>query len=164
MPSGDFVFASDYTLGSVGRGRRTTPSSNATTAELGVLRVDGVTMKTGRAYRIWTSPLNLKGSVAGDIVEAKIRVNETGTATISSTQFTHIRAYCNNASFTAVTPLTQYYEPSVDTTTASFLLSVFRAVAGTSSTGVQIYGSPTEVIEVVIEDIGLAVADTGVDI
>jgi hypothetical protein len=65
-------------------GQRTT-TSTSTTTEVGVLRIDSVSLKANRSYRIWTSPLFLLSSTTGDVVTGRIRVNTAGTATTAST-------------------------------------------------------------------------------
>jgi hypothetical protein len=164
VPAGSVIAASTFTQGAVARGRRITASSVATGTELGVLRVDSVVLTAGHAYMVFTSPLNIKGSVVGDIGDVRLRVNEGGTATTSSTQITHVRHYTNNASFTPLAPLVVYYEPAATTSVASFLLTVARVVSGASSTGVQLGASSAEVLDLVICDIGTSVPDTGVDL
>lgn len=164
MAAGEVVAASDFRNGVVGRGNRQTPSGATITTEVGYLRVDGLTLYAARSYKIWTSPLALKGSVVGDIAEACLRVNTGGTATTSSTQVAHVRQYTDVAATPDLTPIAVHYTPGADTSTFSVLLSVVRNTAGGASTGVRLTASATEPVDLVVEDIGPVVADTGVDI
>lgn len=167
--AGDPVYAADInTLGKVlAYGIRTTvtPSSSTwATSEVGSLRVDGISLKAGKLYFIMTNPISFVGSVVGDVVNARIRGNQAGVATTSSTELGHVRAYINNTSNGPVHSFTVDFTPTADTTTASFLLSVERAVSGTSSTGVRLWGNTSnEAVKLWVVDSGsIAPANTGV--
>lgn len=161
MAAGDIIYASDFKLGVVGFGRRTTSSGATITAETGYLRLDGIRLYAGRTYRVHTTPLNLKGSVVGDHPEARMRVNNAGTATTASTLIGSVRGYVGNAAVADARVLSVNYVPSGDTTTASFLLSLARVASGAGSTGVQMFASATTVVEIAVVDEGPVQPDSG---
>jgi hypothetical protein len=161
MPAGDRVYASDGQR-IVARGRRTTPTGNITTTETGVLRVDNIPVFAGKGYRILTSNINLDASVANDIADARVRVAQaatTGTAaTISSTQICHMRNTIDDASQSNVLPVSGYYWPSVD----GYLSVLLTAQRITGTGNIVVFCSGTELLDLVIEELGTDPGDTGV--
>lgn len=145
--------------GVVMRAQRTT-SSSTTTTEVGVLRLDGVPIVAGRSYRIWTSPLAVHSSAANDVVRARLRVSTSGTATTSSTQLAITQDIVPNTAHPPAPSISSRYDP-----TSSGTLSVLLTVGRQTGTGnVDILSGSGLEIELVVEDVGLAVSDTGVDI
>lgn len=139
-------------------------NSTGTTTEVGVLRLDSIAVKSGRAYRIATSNLVHDSTLSNEVVQAKLRLaTGGGAATTASTVIGNVRP--TRLVSTAEEPITGgincIYQPGADTT-VSVLLTVarFTALGGT----VNLIGAATTPIEITIEDIGAAVADTGVDI
>jgi hypothetical protein len=161
MPAGDRIYASDG-VRVVARGRRTTATGNITTTETGVLRIDNIPVFDVKGYRILTSNLNLDASVANDIADARIRVVQsptTGTAaTISSTQICHMRTTIDDIALSNVLPVSGYYWPSSDGY-LSVLLTCQR-VAGTGN--IVVFCSSTELLDMVVEELGADPGDTGV--
>lgn len=162
MAAGDRLYASDFRNGEAHYGTRATSSGATITAETAYLRVDNLVLYSGRSYRFWTSPLSLKGSVVGDIVEARFRFSTAGPAGTANTLLNNVRAYINIAATPARLPLQARYSPGANLTTASLLLSIIRHTAGAGSTGVQLVASATEPVDLVIEDMGPAVANSGI--
>lgn len=150
--------ATAYPTGVIARGRRTTATGSVTTTETGVLRLDSVPLLAGRAYEISTSGINLDTSVANDIATARIRISTSGAATIASTQIAQMRNTIDDAANSNVIPLQTYYFPGVDTT-LSVLLSIVR-VAGTGN--IIVFCSGTEILDLIVTDLGVAPTDTGV--
>lgn len=144
--------------GQVARGRRTTATGNITTTETGVLRLDGIPIFAGRAYRISTSNINMDTSVAGDIASARIRISTSGTATTASTQIVQLRNTIDDVANSDVLTLNATHFPAADAT-LSVLLSAVR-VAGTGN--IVVFCSGTEILDLVVTDEGLAPSDTGV--
>lgn len=144
--------------GIVAWGNRTS-NSTTTTTEIGVLRIDNIPIISGRAYRIWSSPMQVYSNVANDVVRAQVRGNTGGVATTGSGQIGNSVSNVQTAtgtSFPDSRVLTEIYNSVV---TGS--LSVLLTVARTTGTGnAQILAG----MDLVVEDIGLSQGDTGVDI
>lgn len=159
--SGDKPSAQEMTdatrAGIVARGRRTT-SSASTTSEIGVLRLDGIALRAGRIYRIWTPPLASVSSLSGDNPGARLRYATSGAATTSSTILTTGVGY--QSSFAAVAQsLVAKYVPAADQTVSLILTAVRIGGSGNVSI-VTNAGNPD--VEVIVEDTGRDVGDTGV--
>lgn len=149
--------------GIIKRAQRTTASSTTTAADAGVLRLDSISLLTGRQYRIWTTPLHMDSSVSNDEIRCRLRYSTVGTATTASTIMpgATIHTRQTDANVSDDRPISTLYTPGGNET-MSILLCVGR-IAGTGN--VSIDNSDTDdTIEIVVEDIGLAVTDTGVDI
>lgn len=138
-------------------------NSTGTTTEVGVLRLDSIAVKSGRAYRIATSNLTHDSTTSNDCLQCRLRLNTGGSAaTTASTVIGNERPVRLTSTAEEIISGGIYaiYQPGADTT-ISVLLTVARfAGAGT----VNLNASATVPIEISIEDIGAAVADTGVDI
>jgi hypothetical protein len=155
--AGDITYASDLG-GVVARGRRTSATGNVTTTETGVLRLDGIPVRAGRAYRISTSNINLDTSVANDIAAANLRISTSGAATTSSTQICQMRNTIDDAANSNVLPMTAFYYPS-GAGTLSVLLSIVR-VSGTGN--IILFASTVEILDLVVTDEGTDPGNTGV--
>jgi hypothetical protein len=165
MAAGDVILASDFRQGVIAQATRTTSTAATVTTEVGVLRMDNIQIYNGLAYEISVSPLALKGSVVGDIIESRIRVNTAGTATTSSTQITVLsRTYADAAASPDKASSSIWYYPTADSSTFSVLLTLSRNTAGGASTGVQMLGSSTDPIQLVVKCVGTAPADSGVSL
>lgn len=152
------VLSTMYPNGVIARGRRTTATGNITTTETGVLRIDSIPVVAGRGYQIFTSNLNMDGSVANDVFSARIRISTSGTATTSSTQIAQIRQYSDDPANSNIFPENTYYFPSA-TATLSVLLSAVR-VSGSGN--LVVFCSATDILDLVVVDLGVAPSDTGV--
>lgn len=166
---GDITYAADLNAltdrgssvlpqGVIKRGRRTTSTGNITTTETGVLRVDSIPVYAGRLYRISTSNMNMDTSVDNDVARAAFRYSTSGSATTSSTLGNYMRCTIDNASQSNVLNLTMFYVPSADGT-LSVLLTLLRQ-AGTGN--IIMFCSSTDILDLVVEDVGLDPGDTGV--
>lgn len=144
--------------GVIARGRRTTSTGNVTTTETGVLRVDNIPVYAGRIYKINTSNANMDTSVDNDVGRLAVRYSTSGAATTSSTLGNQWRNTIDNNSQSNAEDLTMFYAPAADAT-LSVLLTLLRQ-AGTGN--IIIFGSSSDVLDLVIEDLGLDPGDTGV--
>lgn len=127
-------------------------ASTWTTTEAVVYRFDNITVKAGKIYTIQTSMLNLVASVVNDIATLRLRYNESGAATTSSTQFAQLRKKQTEVSNGDTAVLAGVYVPATDLTTFSVALTLARQAAGTSSTGVRLWGSGTEPVHIWIQE------------
>ena len=142
----------------VARGRRITSTGNVTTTETGVLRIDNVTVKAGRLYQISTGPVNMDGSVDNDVGTVRIRVSTSGAATISSTLLGYMRQTIDNNTQSNVVNVNAWYLAPADAT-ISILLSLIRQ-AGTGN--LIIFGSASDILDMVVQYAGVDPGDTGV--
>lgn len=145
--------------GIVRRGERTT-SSSTTTTEAGVLRL-AAPVVAGRLYLIPTSSLNLISSVAGDIIQGRLRYTTDGSnPTTSSTLL--MSSADTQATFNseAVPIIAKYYAATAHTLTV--MLSVAR-IGGTGNCSIAVSTSyPT--IDLMVIDQGVDPGDNGVDL
>jgi hypothetical protein len=147
--------------GLIARGNRTT-NGTGTTSEVGVLRVDSVALTGGRAYSL-RAKCNVSGTADGDAASVKIRVNTGGVATTSSTIVSGSGAQDQTGPFVGSTIQAQAVYLPAGNETASFLVC-FTKVGGTGTTTPIVDTSQGITTDLFVEDIGLAVSDTGVDI
>lgn len=141
--------------------KRTSASPTSTGAEVGILRLDNVMLQAGRAYNIYTSDFLYDGTVSGDTAYARLRFSTTGTAVTTSTDLAaHQGPSMTVGSFQASGYITRTYMPAADVT-MSILLTIGRA-GGTGAVAL-VYVSAFA-IEIFVEDIGAAVAATGVSL
>lgn len=142
------------------RGNRQTNSSGTGTTEIGVLRLDGIAITSGRLYRVACGPLVPASTVTNDVVRVTIRYSTSGSATTSSTVLNIAQSVCANTSFPPTSAISDILAPGV-TGTLSIILTVVR-MAGTGT--VSVLGAPTDPINMWIEDIGTDPGDTGIDL
>lgn len=148
--------------GVIARADRTT-SSSTTTTEVGVLRLDNIPIKAGRFYKVCVAGIILNSTVAGDLLEARIRGNTAGVATTGSTQFGSMADSSHSASGSQkVQPVQAMYPIPGGDVTLSVLLSIAR-VTGTGTVGIPVT-APQYNIDMWVEDLGIAPSDTGTDI
>ena len=150
--------------GIVARQRRTTSSSNATNATgVGVVRLDGVAVTSGRAYHIYTGGLTLVGSATGLTVKAVLTHDTTGaSATTSSTVLGGgVRDVLSGTGGSApIRPLSETFYPSSTGSLSVLLLVALALGSGTAS----LFGSGTSPIDLIIADEGVDPGNTGVNI
>ncbi|HEY0696520.1 MAG TPA: hypothetical protein VGD43_01780 [Micromonospora sp.] len=149
--------------GIIARGHRTS-SSTATTSSVGVLRLDDVPVKSGRSYRVFTSGLTFVGT-SGDT--ARARITHTTDGSTPTTASTQLGAGCRNRIAGTTGPEAPILIASETYhATADGLLSVLLVVTRSAGTGgsVSLFGSSTEPIELLIEDLGTDPGDTGTDV
>ena len=70
------------------RGSRATNGTPTGTSEQPYMRIDDIPVVSGEPIRIWSSPMILNSTVAGDLVQVFLRGNTAGVATTGSTQIT----------------------------------------------------------------------------
>ncbi|MET0492923.1 MAG: hypothetical protein ABW000_07295 [Actinoplanes sp.] len=126
-----------------------------TTSETGILRVDDALLLAGRRYAIRVPRLRIDFSTTSDRAAFRLRVNAAGLATTTSPSIA--RAETGDVQSVG---LEGTRRPTVNET-VSILLSGTQ-YAGTSTATVQ--GLDEGGIEIIVEDLGLAVPDTGIDI
>lgn len=160
---GDIVTAdvlnTNYPLGTVARGRRTTATGTVTTTETGVLRLDSVPLIGGHQYEICTSNINVDTSVANDVGTVRMRIDVTGaSAGIASTQIAQIRQTQDSAADSNIVPMQAFYHPASDET-LSVVITLIRA-AGTGN--LIVFCSSVDILDMQVIDHGVAPSDTGV--
>lgn len=151
--------ALDGPRGVIAWGSRDT-SSSSTTSEVGVLELTA-SMVVNRFYKIWSSPLVLQSTVAHDTVAARVRYTTNGaTPTLSSALLG--RAADGEPSFAPGTGVVMLPYRALTTHTWKGWLTCAR-VGGTGTVSMPVTAdSPT--IDLVVEDIGGIVSDTGVNL
>lgn len=159
IAAGQIVFADDIRpLGAKAFGHR--PSTKATadnTTEVGVLRIDNVDLEAGHLYKIYTQAIRCS-SVSGTHWASRMRWTDTGVAaTTSATELAKAESSTTTDSYG---PLIAWVVPGSDVD-GSFLLTLNR-VSGTTVVTMQADGASG--IFIIVEDLGVAPADTGVDI
>jgi hypothetical protein len=143
-------------LGILAWANRPTNSTTTTTVEIGVLRLDSIPIVNGRSYRIWTSPMFGLSTTTGDVVAIRARGNTAGSAVVGSTIIGNQLDLVTNNTQPASGSMNQLYN-SATTGSLSVIITVQRATgAGT----VSIFGG----FDLMVEDIGITVGDTGVDL
>jgi hypothetical protein len=158
-PSANFVIGSlVQSSGLIAYGSRTTNTGTTTTTELAVLSLSNVNVKAGVAYHIYSSAFIFDSSVLGDTVRATLRFTTDGTAaTITSTPLTASELTVTGGGNQARTSLSKVYLPSDDQ-----LLNIVMTVVRTAGTGsVDLQHVNGADIDIAVEAIGVAVADTG---
>lgn len=145
----------------IARGRRTSNSSStSSTTELGVLRVDSVSLTSGNLYLISTGSVLVDASVAADIYIARLRISTSGNATTSSTQLVATQRSVASISQPEDSVLAAFYAPAADET-----LSVLLTIQRTSGTGVFLaVGATTTPIDLYVVNCGIDPGDSGTDI
>lgn len=130
-------------------------ASTWTTTEAVVYRIDDIPVRAGKLYFICAGLINIVPSVVGDVGILRVRINEAGTATTASNLIGAYRKYQTVTSQTDVAGGIRIpYSPTSDLTTLSIAWTLARAQAGTSSTGVRLWGSAAEPFDCWIEQAG----------
>lgn len=145
-------------------GKRVTVSSGSTGTAVTVLRIDGVPVKTGRLYAVWTSPLVLDSTVNNDVIRATIRFTaDESTATEASTVLPGATVDARQADATVGEGRTVYatYEPASDLK-LSLVLCVARA--GGSGTCTIFADGTNFVTALYVADLGKSPGDTGLSL
>jgi hypothetical protein len=154
-----------YPMGVIAQGIRTSNKA-FTTTETGYLRLDDVDLIDGRAYMIVAQ--NLRVAIAGTRTandHAKFVVRYDGTGAAATTSSTEIGRSENSTGTPTVQndsfpPAIGWVLPTADVT-GSFLLSAIETNSTTATYEVQ--ADPGGVLLTVF-DMGIAVADSGVDV
>lgn len=136
-------------------GRRDSTSSNATSSTaVGVLRVDSISVVSGRSYVINVS-CHSNSSVGTDNIRVEVRGSTSGNATTSSSVLASGQFYDTPRARTW-----RFVYIAGATATLSILLCVAR---DTGSGNCTLFADGTRNTELWIEDMGVA-TDTGVDV
>ncbi|HSW66655.1 MAG TPA: hypothetical protein VLI54_05960 [Bacillota bacterium] len=141
--------------GIIARANRTTNKGSITGTEVGILRIDNMTLVNGRRYAVYCSPSRFDSTVDTDITAMRLRLNQSGTATTSSTALIYAEEP-DQRSMTCGTAFTA----TADTTNASLLLSGIRTLGSGTSTWLADAGN----FDMWVVDQGVDVGDTGVDL
>ena len=145
-----------FPAGEVAWTKRGTTATTSGGTELPLLRLDNVIFAAGRSYMIIVSGLRIDMVTATEHFKFNLRLNTAGTATIASTPvLTRSEA---TADLDTMSPIIAFRRPS-SAETGSLLLSIIRT-AGASNATVQ--ADDDNDIQFSVQDLGLAVADTGV--
>ena len=158
MPAGTVINASDFKVGALARGRRTSVTGNITTTDTGVLRIDNIPVVSGLLYLVEVSEINMDTSVANDIAAVKFRVSTSGAATTSSTQVNQVRSTIDDAANSNILAGSFVY-PSPSTGTLSILLSCQR-IAGTGN--IIIFANSIDILDMTVICLGTDPGDSGV--
>ena len=118
------------------RGSRASNGTTTTTGEQEYLRLDSIPIVSGRAYRIWTTPIIFNSSVAGDLVQVYLRANTSGVATTGSTQLTLLADDAKTSGLAQKTKGLEYLYVASTTGNLSLLLSYLRAT-GSGNVNIQ---------------------------
>lgn len=149
------LFDGAYPKGEIARAYRGTAAGPTSgTTELSILRLDDIAMEADRSYRITVSGIRFDQSVATDHFKWNLRYSTSGDATTSSTVL-------NRTELTGDTdtgpPIIAWRRPT-SAETVSILLTLLRTLGtGTATTT----ADDENDIQMVVEDCGVAVADTG---
>lgn len=157
---GEPTYASDINAaGIVARGTRTTVQT-CTGAEIGILRLDNMTLLNGHAYLVQPSILRIDLTVTTDRPKFIIRYNLSGTATTGSAALARSER-SGSEDLNSQPPPFGWLFPVADTTTASVLLSMVRP-SGTGNVLCPPATASDEPITLTVIDYGVAPSDTGV--
>lgn len=120
-----------YPRGIISRGRRATTSAvSGSTTPVGVMRLDGLTLRAGQLYVIRVPKMHPTSSSTGDVIRVEIRFNTAGNASTASPVLPDAQVY---EAFGNSSSMEAYYVPGADVT-VSFLLCVARETgAGNAS-------------------------------
>lgn len=136
-----------------------TSNSSGTTTEIGVLELDSIPVKTGRAYSILVPSVHVSGGAA-DVVAIKIRhTTDDSTPTTSSTVLRYRSTTIRTGTPDEPIDLEANYFPSSDLN-LSLLLCVAR-VSGSAGNAL-IVGAADKPIQILVWDMGVDPGDTGI--
>jgi hypothetical protein len=122
--------------------------------------LDDVPILAGRSYRIKANTLQVRGSVALDGILSSIRYTTNGatpatTSPVMPGAQNYHRVATNGSAFTV--HIETGYEPAGNETLSILLSAIRSAGAG----NVDIFCDASAVLEISIEDVGVAVGNTG---
>ncbi len=155
------VGGSTLPRGVVSRHRRSTTSNQTAGPEISVMRLSGAVV-SGRAYRVWTTPLMLESTASTDIVAARIRFTTDGSAASASSSLMGQISAVEPSQGPQAVPLSLLYIPAT-----SHTLNVTLTVARENGSGtcqIRVVANQCPNIDLVIEDIGPAPAVSGVTV
>lgn len=158
MPSAGRIFNPSDVPGVIRRNRReaTFPSASTwTTTEALTMAIDNIPVRAGKLYRVSASIINMLPSVVNDVPGVRIRYNETTPVSVANgTSIALFRQKQTETAQTDVGTVFGYYAPGSDLTTFSVGLTLARFGAGGSSTGVRLYGTAGDPVDLVVELLG----------
>lgn len=163
-PSGNFIIgssANNPAAGLIAIGARNTSSTPAAGAQ-GVIRLDNVQLYAGRDYIFRTSSLNVFSTVAGDTGALRFTYELGGTtATTGSTVYGiwNTSAIVTTGSGTGAILSVKF---TATTTTKLSLLLITQRVSGTGL--ISVFAGGTAPCQIMVEDVGPTVTDTGTSI
>jgi hypothetical protein len=156
----DVIEAWTYARGEVGRFQRDTPTSTTTTALRAFWMPAPVV--AGRAYKVWTNPIAMFSTVAGDDISMDITYTTNGSTPTTASPLLpggvvqdRMQSLLNGLFL----PITTRYAPAT-----SHTLNLALCVRRKSGTGnVSLFADVASgyVMTLVVEDIGPAVSATG---
>lgn len=150
-----------YAQGVVAQGNRTTAKA-VTGSEVGVLRLDGLVLKSGNTYLFAAHGLRITGSgtPANAHFACRIRYNGTATAGTGDNEIGRCEWTENSAlAYDSAPVVLGWVNPAVDTTSGSCLLTVVQS-SGTATSPQLNNDSGGMWLSVI--DLGVAVPNTGV--
>lgn len=151
----------DKIFGVLGLADRQSAGTATAAVEQAYLRLDSVPIIGGEMYFIEISPFIFDSTVAGDLMECRIRINTAGNATTASTQLGTISTDSKTGSGSQRTKGGTFQYTAAANGNLSILLSYIR----TGGTGnVRINASATNPCKITVRRGGTAPSDTGVDL
>lgn len=150
---------SNRARGIVKYGFRTSTSTNTATSAtaVGVFRLDSISLLSGRAYSIRIPGLHITSTVTTDNMRVEGRFSTSGTATTASAVMPGLQAF---QIFGSTVNLETIYQPGSNQT-----VSLILCIARDSGSGtVSLYGDASRLYQIIVEDLGLAVSNTGVNL
>lgn len=143
------------------RAQRVTASST-TTGEIGVIRLDNISVVPGHLLRIWTAPLLLQSTAAADLIGSRVRVLTSatavsGAATPASPQIGATLQQPGNATSPESAGHSVPFVVPAGVASISVLLTVVR-IAGSGSVNL------AQQCDLLVDDLGPDPGDTGIDL
>lgn len=140
--------------------RSTTKVTAGASVEVGVTRLDGMALQGGRGYVIYTSPLRFQDPTIGTVDHWKAQLRWAGGGAAATTSSTSLNQVEGGQSNDSQGQCIGYLNPTVDDT-VSVVLTLVRTTGGTD--GISLLADVAG-IWLTVEDIGVAVPDTGIDL
>lgn len=131
--------------------------STSSTA-VGVMRLDSISLLSGRAYLISCPAMHPTSTVTTDVMRVEVRGSTSGTATTASAVIPGLQAY---ALFGQPMSLETVYQPGSNQT-----LSLILCIARDSGSGnvTMLADTSGRLSQIFVTDIGLAVSNSAVDL
>lgn len=149
---------SNRARGIVKQGFVTTSSGVSTSSTaVAVMRLDSISLLSGRSYLISCPTLHPTSTVTTDNMRVEVRGSTSGTATTASAVIPGLQAF---QLFGSSVTLQAVYQPASNET-LSLLLCIAR---DTGSGNVTMFADATRLAQIIVYDQGLAVTNTGVDL
>lgn len=130
-------------------------NKSCTTATTAILRLDSVPLLAGRTYRIVATGIRGDTDTSTGRYKTEIRMNTSGTAVVGTPSIRRVEAGDTDSAH-----VEKYYTPATNQTISLLLTANCYAGAAT----VNILGTDEGGIDMWVEDMGPAIADTGTDL